>query len=134
MTAEEEAQLGLRRGRSARAASPPLDLPPNRRVKRLDAITDSGTPGLEPSWKAWPSSSAPSEENEAPEGQTPDPREPSLETYPRPQSQQQPNGANGNALHCLGSINAPLSQISDNLLFGVGILDFQTNFCDDLCS
>ena len=54
MTAEEEAQLGLRRGRSARAASPPLDLPPTRRAQRND------TPDVaefEPSSEAGPGSS-----------------------------------------------------------------------------
>ena len=49
LTAEEELQLGLRRGRSARAASPPLDLPPNRRVRRHDELQDSAGPSVEPS-------------------------------------------------------------------------------------
>lgn len=45
MTAEEEALLGLRRGRSAHVAETSLELPPNRRVKSSSAaVSEEPTP------------------------------------------------------------------------------------------
>jgi hypothetical protein len=40
---------GYRRGRSARAASPPLDLPPNRRIRREGQASDVEPPSNPPS-------------------------------------------------------------------------------------
>ena len=76
MTAEEEAQLGLRRGRSARAASPPLDLPPTRRAQR------NGTPEVadfEPSSETGPGSSEDLEPSGPLTKSTPETRDPSIE-------------------------------------------------------
>lgn len=99
MTAEEEAQLGLRRGRSARAASPPLELPPTRRVKRLDALAHADTPELEASSQANPSSDFTSEGNPTTGASTPEARDPSLPPCFMPrEAQPVVNGTNGNGI------------------------------------
>lgn len=96
MTAEEEAELGLRRGRSARAASPPLELPPTRRVKQSEGTSKDVTP----EWESTPPVDPPSRTASPEEFDTRDPApEVGAETmhYPNADHGALPavNGSNG---------------------------------------
>lgn len=86
MTAEEELQLGLRRGRSARAASPPLDLPPNRRVRQTEGLRNPARLSMEPSSERGNASVTPSEDQPAQRASEED--DPSASPSPLPAADQ----------------------------------------------